>query len=81
MKRYVKSATNSVNIPPRVETITADSEDEVTLDDKINDAKDDFNYILDGISQLDLIEGNEVVNRLNATLQEYIQDIAGKIQE
>ena len=80
--RKVNSATNSVNIPARTDVIeAADDEQEVTLDDKINDAKDDFDYIIDGISQLDTIQGNDILNRLHDSLQEFIQDVAATITE
>ena len=80
--RKVNSATNSVNIPARTDVIeAADDEQEVTLDDKINDAKDDFDQIIDGISQLDTIQGNDILNRLHDSLQEFIQDVAATITE
>lgn len=75
---YVKESTNTSGISYKADMITA-AEDEVedSLDDKISKVEDDFEYILDGISQLDMVQGNEILNSLNESLQEYIQEIAG----
>lgn len=83
MKRYLRSATNTSGIPskPEVDVIEAADDDEVdnTLDDKLKSIEDDFDYILGGIAQLDVVQGNEVANDLKAALQDTIQTIASQL--
>lgn len=80
MKRYVAQATNSSGIGYKADLVTAaDDEIDETIDDKINSVKDDFDYIIDGIYQLDTVQGNEILNSLNDTLQGVIQDIASQL--
>lgn len=83
MKRYLRSATNTAGIPakPEVDVIEAADDDEVdnTLDDKLESIEDDFDYILGGIAQLDVVQGNEVANDLKAALQDTIQTIASQL--
>lgn len=80
MKRFVKSGTNTVSIPARPDVIEAETDEEAnTLDDKLKDAEDDFDYILSGIDQLDTVQANEVLNRLHESLQEFISDIATQL--
>lgn len=80
MKLFVKASTNSVNIPARLDTINAETDEELeTIQDKISDAKDDFDYILSGIEQLDTVQANEVLNSLHEALQDFITDIANKL--
>lgn len=81
MKRVIKSASNSVAIPAKPEIIEAAESEEAAeaLNDKINSAKDDFDYILSGLDQLDMVQANELINRLHESLSEYIQDIAGML--
>lgn len=80
MKRMLKSATNTSAIPYKADMVTA-AEDEVeeTLDDKMDAVQEDFDYILDGIAQLDMVQGNEILNNLNDALQGFIQDIASQL--
>ena len=82
MKRFIKSGTNTSNIPAKPEIIEAaegDDEASATFDDKINDAKDDFDYILDGLGQLDMVQGNDILNRIHESLQGFIQEIASEL--
>lgn len=80
MKKYIAKSTNTSNVFVKPDVINAaDEEVEDTLDDKISKVEDDFDYIMDGISQLDLVQGNEVLNDLNDTMQEFIQRIAGEL--
>lgn len=80
MKRFIKSGTNTVTIPPRTDVIEAETEEEAnSLDDKLKDAEDDFDYILSGIDQLDTVQANEILNQLHETLQGFISDIAGQL--
>ena len=80
MKRCIKSGTNTVTIPPRTDVIEAETEEEAnTLDDKLKDAEDDFDYILSGIDQLDTVQANEILNQLHEALQGFISDIAGQL--
>lgn len=80
MKRFVKSGTNTIAIPARLDTIEAETDEELdSLDDKIKDANNDFDYILSGIDQLDTVQANETLNRLHEVLQEFISDIAGQL--
>ena len=81
MKRVVLSATNSVSIPAKPEVVEAAENEEAmdALNDKISSAKADFDYIMDGLDQLDMVQANEIVNKIHETLSEYIQEIAGMI--
>lgn len=56
-------------------------DDNPTLDDKLDNIKDQFDYIIDGIGQLDFADGDDIANRLHTSLDEFIQDIANKITE
>ena len=60
----------------RYQITAADETEEDTLDDKINDAKDDFEYIIDGLSQLDNIQANEILNNIHEFLTDTISSIA-----
>lgn len=80
MKRFIKSGTNTVTVPPRTDVIEAETEEEAnTLEDKLKDAEDDFDYILSGIDQLDTVQANEILNQLHETLQGFISDIANQL--
>lgn len=80
MKVFIKSSTNSVNIPARLDTINAETDEELeTIQDKISDAKDDFDYILSGIEQLDTVQANDMLNELHEALQEFITNIANQL--
>ena len=80
MKVLIKSSTNSVNIPARLDTINAETDEELeTIQDKISDAKDDFDYILSGIEQLDTVQANDMLNELHEALQEFITNIANQL--
>ena len=77
-RRYVATASNTSGIGYRADMVTAaDEEIDDTLDDKIDKVKDDFDYIIDGLNQLDKVQSNEILNTLNDDLQELIQQIAG----
>ena len=79
-KKSMFSGTNTVNIPSRAQVIEADTEEEsLEVSDKIKDANDDFDYILSGIEQLDVVQANEVLNKLHESLQEFIQEIANQL--
>lgn len=79
-KKSMFAGTNTVNIPSRAQVIEADTEEEsLELSDKIKDANDDFDYILSGIDQLDVVQANEVLNKLHESLQEFIQEIANQL--
>lgn len=80
MKLVIKSSTNTVTIPARPDVIEAETDEEAaTLDDKIKDANDDFDYIVSGLDQLDTVQANEILNRLHETLQQFISDIASQL--
>ena len=80
MKRFILSGTDTVSIPARTDVIeAADDEAAETLDDKINDAKSDFDYILDGLDQLDMVQANDILNRIHDSLQGFISEIAGEL--
>lgn len=81
MKRMIKAATNASGIPSNPDVIEAadDNEASDSLEDKLGALSDSFDYIMDGISQLDLVQGNEIANRLNDDLQSYISDIASNL--
>ena len=80
MKRYIASGTNSVNVPARTNVIeAADDEVSETLDDKIKAIEDDFDYIISGLDQLDLVQANDMVNQIDETLQNFISDIANQL--
>ena len=89
MKRLIKEACNSCNIPAKTATDyiqSADDEEiadeevvEITIEDKIKQADNDVDYILDGIMQLGEGIGNQIIEEFNTTLQEYIQRIADQI--
>lgn len=79
-KKSMFAGTNTVNIPSRAQVIEADTEEEsLEVSDKIKDANDDFDYILSGIEQLDVVQANEVLNKLHESLQEFIQEIANQL--
>lgn len=79
-KKSMFAGTNTVNIPSRAQVIKADTEEEsLEVSDKIKDANDDFDYILSGIEQLDVVQANEVLNKLHESLQEFIQEIANEL--
>ena len=80
MKIAIKSSTNTVTLPARSDVIEAETDEEAdTLDDKMNDAKDDFDYILSGIEQLDTVQANQILNEIHEVLQEFISDIANQL--
>ena len=82
MKRFIKSGTNTSSIlvrPQIIEAAGSDDEEVTTFEDKISDAKNDFEYILDGLEQLDIVQGNDILNRMNEMLQEFIQEIASNL--
>lgn len=81
MKVYLKSATNTSSLPAKPDIIEAADDEEVdnTLDDKLKSIEDDFDFILGGISQLDVVQGNEIANQLKESLQETIQSIASQL--
>lgn len=81
MKKYLKSATNSAGLMIKPDVIEAADDEEVdnTLDDKLKNIEDDFDFILGGISQLDVVQGNEIANRLKESLQDIIQEIASQL--
>ena len=82
MKRVIKSSTGTVNIPARLDKIEAETDEEAaTLDEKIKDAENDFDYIISGLDQLDTVQTNEILNRLHETLQDFISDIADYLSE
>lgn len=68
MKKYIKSA---------------DDIEEITLDDKIDECKDNFDYITSGIEYLDRSGKTDIaesiVDRLNNVLQEVIDATSGEI--
>lgn len=81
MKKYLKSATNSAGLLVKPDVIEAADDEEVdnTLDDKLKNIEDDFDFILGGISQLDVVQGNEIANQLKESLQDTIQEIASQL--
>ena len=81
MKRYIATATNTSGIPAKVEPIEAAENEEAAaaLQDKISNAKDDFDYVIAGLDQLDMVQANEMVNKLHETLADLIQEIAGTL--
>ena len=72
MKRYIQSTMNVVEA-------AEDDEAVATLEDKIDDAKSDFDYIIDGLNQLDTVQANEILNEMHDFLQKCISDIAGQL--
>lgn len=79
-KKSMFAGTNTINIPSRAQVIEADTEEEsLEVSDKIKDANDDFDYILSGIEQLDVVQANELLNKLHESLQEFIQEIANQL--
>ena len=80
-KMQLYSSTNTSNIP--VKPIVGAEEDveevEVTIEDKIKDAADDFDYILDGLNQLDAVAANIILNEIHEFLENTISDIAEQL--
>lgn len=80
MKRLIVSATNSMNLPVKID-VTASDDDltEVTLDDRIKQVNDDFSYILDGLEQLNQNDADELLTNIEVSVQSFIQQIAEKL--
>lgn len=78
MKRLIKSATNSVNIPAKV-NVTAADDDEITLDDRIKQVSEDLDYVLDGITKLDYQSANSILVDIENDVQSFIQQVAEKL--
>lgn len=78
MKRLIKSATNSVNIPAKV-NVTAANDDEITLDDRIKQVSEDLDYVLDGITKLDYQSANSILVDIENDVQSFIQQVAEKL--
>lgn len=78
MKRLIKSATNSVNIPAKID-VTAADDDEITLDDRIKQASEDLDYVLDGLSKLDYQSANSILVDIENDIQSFIQEVAEKL--
>lgn len=72
MKKLIYS---SASLPAKP-VIGAEEDEAPTLDDKIDNAKDDFDYILDGLLQLDPIQANEILNDIHDYLQQTISSVA-----
>lgn len=72
MKKLIYS---SASLPAKP-VIGAEEDEATTLDDKIDNAKDDFDYILDGLLQLDPIQANEILNDIHDYLQQTISSVA-----
>ena len=73
MKRYIRNAEQ--------EQITA----EVRLDDAMRILKDDFDFVMDGISKIavdgDIYKSLELVNGLSEMINAYIEEMAESIAE
>lgn len=78
MKRLIKSATNSVNIPAKI-SVTAADDDEITLDDRIKQVSEDLDYVLDGITKLDYQSANSTLVDIENDVQSFIQQVAEKL--
>ena len=75
MKKFVKSATSGLAMKPYIQS--ADEPDaEESFEDILKDMSDDFDYIIDGLSQVDLAVGEEIAKDLQADLKGFIADIA-----
>lgn len=81
MKRLIVSATNTAGMPAKPEIIEAAETDEAqaAFQDKVSDAKDDFDYIIAGLDQLDMVQANEIINKLHENFDELIQEIAATL--
>lgn len=78
MKRLIKGATNSVNIPAKI-SVTAADDDEITLDDRIKQVSEDLDYVLDGITKLDYQSANSIIVDIENDVQSFIQQVAEKL--
>lgn len=80
MKRVIKSGTNTVTIPERLDVIEAETDEAAeAFDDKIKAAETDFDYIISGLDQLDIVQANDILNNLHESLQKFISDIANQL--
>lgn len=79
--KIIKSATNSCNIPanPRVSSIEAADDAEYTLQDRIKDLSSDIDYMIDGLGQVDEQTANGLLDKIEDTVQSFIQEIAEQI--
>ena len=80
MKRVIKSGTNTVTIPERLDVIEAETDEAAeAFDDKIKAAETDFDYIISGLDQLDIVQANDILSNLHESLQKFISDIANQL--
>ena len=84
MKRWVKSATNTCNIPAKP-VFSADEELEVeeapTLDDRLSELKDDFSLLQDQLEYQGDAEALRLADRIQDSVEEFIAEAAGNIAE
>ena len=83
MKVVIKSATNSVNIATNPKVIEAAESDEAvaTLEDKIKTVENDFDFLIAGIEQLDIIKANDFIDDIHADIRGFIDDVTDAISE
>lgn len=80
MKICIKEATNTSNIAARP-VFGADEDGELTLNDKLGQTKADFDLLVDQLVYKDDAEAEEIASRLQASITDYIEEVAGVISE
>lgn len=80
MKLYVKNATNTSSIPAKP-VFAAEDEEAPTLSDKLGQTKADFELLVDQLVYKDDAEAEEIASRLQASVTDYIEEIADAISE
>ena len=84
MKRWVKSATNTCNIPAKP-VFSADEELETeeapTLEDRLSELKDDFTLLQDQLEYQDDQEAIRLAERVQDSIDSFIAEAAGNIAE
>lgn len=79
MKRWIKGATNTAGIPAKP-VFGADEEDGFpTLDDKISEAKSDFELLMDQVEYEDNAAALETAEAIQDTIGEFIESVAADI--
>ena len=81
MYKVIRSATNAANISAKPEVVEAAEKDQVdeVFDDKIDVVKENFDYLIDGLYQLDIIDANPILEDVAADINGFISDVAAKL--
>ena len=67
MKRMVKAAE--------------DQDRESIFKDKLSSIEDDFTYLIDGLSHIDIDDAEAIADSINESIQSCIADVAGFLSE